>query len=282
MKSKDIKKYCNIIVLCITIFSVIMLLKFSDLPNVFNLSFMNKPENISNIQMSLYTSFVVTAVFYLFINFIPDKIKEKEEMEINLPYRCNMHRDIQLFLSDTLSLWSQIYKDASKKDKSIDIRKIKNVQELFNEELFKKVCLIIKIFGKSNYMGMDREYLLWAQVLPGELEKIVKRGNDILNKYSRDIPPNVYYSIHYLIGQSPIIGIPASIIRMFIQQIDKEQFLASLIPIEISGNIELRKTTKSIDEIYRWVNDEYICLSKEISEENEGQIFSIDIRTYLK
>ena len=283
MNSKKIKKCCNILVLIMTIGSVVMLLKFSDLPNFFNINFFNKPENVSNIQMSLYTSFVVPAVFYFLMNYIPDKIKEKEEIEISLPYRCNMHRDIQLFLSDSLSMWSNIYKAAAKKDKSIAITEIKCMQELFEEELFTHVISSIRVFETSNMMGANYKYLLWAQVLPSDLNKIIKQGNDILNKYSRDVPPNIYYAIHYLITQSPIISILSNVIEIFIQQGDKELTLASLIPIDMSSKkMELEKTIKSFDDIYNWVNCEYDRLNKIIDEDNKGNIFQVNISTYLK
>ena len=115
------------------------------------------------------------------------------------------------------------------------------------------------------------------------MNKIIKQGNDILNKYSRDVPPNIYYAIHYLITQSPIISILSNVIEIFIQQGDKELTLASLIPIDMSSKkMELEKTIKSFDDIYNWVKCEYDRLNKIIDEDNKGNIFQVNISTNLK
>ena len=62
--------------------SAVILLKFSNAPNYFNISILNKPHGDWNIFISILTSYIVTAGFYFIMNFIPDKIKEQEEDQL--------------------------------------------------------------------------------------------------------------------------------------------------------------------------------------------------------
>ena len=90
MNIRLIKKMCNGVVLTMFLFSVVMLARYSDLPNYFSIQFLNKPESPSNIGMSLYTSFIVTAVFYFFMNLVPDLVNAAEKEKRELPKRIDM------------------------------------------------------------------------------------------------------------------------------------------------------------------------------------------------
>ena len=77
MKSKKIRSYCDRLIFLLGIASAVILLKFSNAPNYFNISILNKPHGDWNIFISILTSYIVTAGFYFIMNFIPDKIKAK-------------------------------------------------------------------------------------------------------------------------------------------------------------------------------------------------------------
>lgn len=77
MKSKKIRSYCDRLIFLLGIASAVILLKFSNAPNYFNISILNKPHGDWNIFISILTSYIVTAGFYFIMNFIPDKITRR-------------------------------------------------------------------------------------------------------------------------------------------------------------------------------------------------------------
>ena len=206
MKSKKIKQYCNMIVFSLGVISAIMLIKFSDMPNYFNIKWLYKPDGEWTIFISILTSYVVTVVFYFFMNFIPDIVKEQEEKEISLPYKCCMHRDIQLFISDILFMWGEVIKFSAGEKSKINLSEIRSVSDMFSENVIMSSAAQVKLLEKSNRTNARGEKHIWINTIRCDLTSINNRGKEILKKYSKDIPTEVYFSINRLLNSSPLIG----------------------------------------------------------------------------
>lgn len=282
MKSKDIKRRCNKAVIALGIISIIALFKFSDLPNFFNIKFLEKPLGNWSILISILTSYVVTVGFYIVMNLIPDVIKEQEDIEHLIPYRCCMHRDIQLFLSDVLFMWSQVINFAAEKCDEIDTSKIESISKMFSKDVILNAASQVGIFESSNITDVKRNELTWGYIIVQELSKINNRGEKILEKYSKDIPTNVYYSLNYLMGACPIIGLIYHTFSVFLKSGNKQCKLSHCIAYDASGKLDLKKTATSIECIYNWVNEEYEKLMTELDESNKVEIYQVDLKTYFK
>lgn len=282
MNSNKIKKMCNYVILVLTICSVLMLLRFSDLPNFFNISFMDKPDVISDIQLSIFTSFVVTAVFYFVMNFIPDKIKEMESEEFSLPYRRNVQRDVQLFGVRVLSMWGSVLKTAAAKNSDIDISKISTILEMFDGDLILSAANEISLNSESDVVDAKMNKLLWKYKIKGDLKDITQRGQRILDKYAKDIPPSVYDDIYYLLDASELVGTMERIFSIGIDLGGNAPVLGNYIAKNLSDNQDISKTAKSINDICKWVNEEYDWLMERVKPEQKGEIHYISLSNFLK
>lgn len=282
MKLKSIKKWCNSSVIGLGVISVVLLIKFCDLPNYLGIAFFEKPKGDWNILISILTSYVVTVGFYIIMNLIPDIIKEKEDEVHSLPYRCSMHRDVQLFLADILFMWSSVIKFAGEKDKELNVSDIDSVSKMFDKECIIRASSNVNLYEKSNAIDINRNKLIWKSVIDSELTRIESRGNKVLDKYSKDLPVDVHYSLEYLLGSCPLIGIMIHVASALAQNGDVNISLANCIASDEKGDIDLEKTIKSVNCIYDWVNEEYRKLDKIFDEEYPKEIYRVDIKTYFK
>ena len=72
------RKISNIAVAILFIISVVLLFKYSSLQNVLHIAWLEKPKQESGICVSLATSFVITAMFYFIMNYLPELIGNME------------------------------------------------------------------------------------------------------------------------------------------------------------------------------------------------------------
>lgn len=280
MKSKKIRSYCNRLVFLLGIVSAVILLKFSNAPNCFDISILNKPQGDWSIFISILTSYIVTAGFYFIMNFIPDKIKEQEELEASLPHRCCMHRDIQLFISDILSMWGNVIKYARKKTSESDLPKIESVLGMFDENVIANSARHVKLLEEGNTTNALGDKLLWKDEIGCDLSEICKKGEKILDKYQKDIPLAVYFSLKRLLDSSPLIGILNNIYPIILKGVNGNCTLFNCIAKDKEGK-KLGETSEDIANIYNWVNDEYDELVKQFDERHKADIYKLDLKNYI-
>lgn len=279
MKSKIVKLGGNILMLMLAIISVISLLRYSTLPNVFNLECMVRPEVVSDIEVSLCTSFIVTAVFYFFINFLPDISACLEEKEKSFPYRCNMQMDIQKFLDKFLVFWISIYKHA---ENNFREEKIETISDLFEKQRFLEMAQKMLLADETGLKNGFDEPIKWALLLHNYIKMETEKGEQILRKYSKDLPMEIYQSINYMISSSPLLGAMSYVYGNVYIQKKKETKLSDCIKMEdITEEIDLSQTIHNIKILYDWINKEYNLLTKEVKGEEQTQIHKIDFNEIL-
>lgn len=266
MREQAIKKACNVFIVLLFIFSVLMLLRYSDLPNFFHISFMEKPKNPSNIGLSLYTSFVVTAVFYFFMNYIPDVIKIKEQEKKELPKRIAIQREIQLFLSRYFSLWNSLCSYSKETKKT-------SVDDFFSDDSIKRIATKIPLLDNSDTYFPNGIALPWKNMIYNNLDELIRQGNQILEVYVDSLPDEVYFYLNYLIKEDKLLYGLHKNLGVFLDSIDKENTLINFIGKNRDGMIELIQTRKCLDFLQKWVNSEYDYLNKRNSMRYSDRIF---------
>lgn len=280
MKSKKIRSYCDRLIFLLGIASAVILLKFSNAPNYFNISILNKPHGDWNIFISILTSYIVTAGFYFIMNFIPDKIKEQEELEASLPHRCCMHRDIQLFIADTLEMWGNVIKYAGERMNESDLPRIESILDMFDKDVIKNSAEYVKLFAEANSVSMSGKRLLWKDSISYDLSEICEKGEKILDKYQKDIPLEVYFPLKRLLDSSPLIGILDKLYHMILKVANENYTLLDCIAKNVDEKI-FGETSEDIASIYNWVNEEYDELVKQFDEKHKADIYKIDLKNYL-
>ena len=181
MRVKTIKRISNSIVLVLFMLSIITLLRFSELPNIFNLKWMEKPDSDSGVAISLATSFVVTAVFYFIMNFLPDLIWEKEIEESQYPRRKIVHREVYGYVEEFIKLWESIVKTSDS-----DFRAT-SVGELFRSKSMVTAIQGLDLLSKSSIPLIVSDGLVfatWTDVIIDRLTKMERRGEIILDRNS--------------------------------------------------------------------------------------------------
>lgn len=275
MNEKMIKKICNVCVVIMFSISVLMLLRYSSLPNYFNIPFMEHPAAPSSIGMSLFTSFVVTAVFYFFMNYIPDVLNIKEQERKELPKRIAIHRDIQLFLARYFALWGRIVMFVENRNEA---NKTYCVDEIFDDVFIKEISIKILMHGVSNTYSPDGVEIVWKRAIYSDLSDLINRGNKILEIYSADLPEEVHFYLNYLIKEDNLLYGLHSHIGSFYDELSSTITLYNLIGKNGDGNLNLKQTRRCLNYLYDWVNCEYEDIVKKGGAGYSDRIYRIDIR----
>ena len=270
MNIRMIKKMCNYVVLIMFLFSTVMLVRYSNLPNYFGIAFLNRPEEPSNIGMSLFTSFIVTAVFYFFMNLIPDLVNSAEAEKRELPKRIVIQRDIQFFLSRYIQLWTALEEYTGEK-------KHKCVDELFDERNIKDISLKIGMLATSNVINPDGSCLAWKDAIYNELDYLTQKCDRIFQLYSGQLPESVLFYLNYLLQEDELMNGLYRNIRMFYNQINDNNSLYNFIAKEVDDNLHLEKTRECLNYLVNWANSEYDYIKKSGAPNINNRIFQVKI-----
>lgn len=277
MNAKRIKLVANIVVLFLFVMSIIIILKCSDLPNVFALTFMEKPKSNADIAMSVATSFFVTAVFYFIMNFLPELISEKEKNEEKLPKRKLVHREVQLCIVGLVNLWKGIIEEARKIDGNIPVPE--SIDKMFQSDCLVASADVTILSAPSDRIDSQMNHIPWQYIIITDLENFCHRATAILQNYHDILPGNITYDLFYLLNESIVCGQLTQMIRISIEHKKTNKFpLSTCIPISYpSGVVELEETRKAVFEICKWANDEYDALQQTLNADNKGGIYKIDM-----
>ena len=258
MSSKRIRIISNVVITIIFIFSIIMLFKYSSLPNIFNIDIMAKPKETSNIQLSIYTSLLASGIFYFIIEFIPSAIQDKEEEEKRLPYRCAANRNVQLFTVRCISFWTRILNCSAKIYPNHLITETSEINLIFREESIKALTKVLKLNSASDLMLSNGQYLQWYNRIINDLSEIKKSGDEILHYQKDEISSELYDAIFYLVNSSPIfIYLPTVMSILYESNRDVVTLGDCLV-----DNLDLSETRKHINTLFNWVNAEYESLAR--------------------
>lgn len=269
--SRGIKRLANKIALGLFIISIIVLLKYSYLPNVLHLPFMERPQNDSGIVMSIASSMLVTSVFYYIMNWLPEIIQQREEQEESIPKRVVVHREICRFANQLIQLWEKIISAA--RDDDVTILEPSTIEAVFRDETIRKSASVIRLHEESNYYNILNQHPKWGDLICLKNQELSRIADTILDRYGGDIPPNVAYDISYLQKES---GIGDSLITMIhhIMQLG-ERFpqapLLSCIPTK-DGELFLEETSDVVKDLCEWICREQADLAHNLEGNHPDRV----------
>ena len=253
LNSKIIKMFSNFIVLLLFFVSLLVLFKYSSLPNVFGLLWFEKPRHESSIIVSLATSFIVTAVFYFVMNYMPDYISELEEKERVIPRRKIVQREVHDYIEIFIKLWEDVVKT------SYQGYKAKSVDDLFGSEKIAEAVNNLNLNAASHIplvLPGDLRYASWKDVFLDRLSKMVRKGEMILDRYSYDIPEEVALSI-YTMQNSFYCG-HLSVVMRNLGNVNTDDFrLSTCIVVKDGYLYDKESLIDDVGKICVWVNQEY-------------------------
>lgn len=253
-KIKKIKKIVNSIIFIMFLFSTFMLIRYSKLDNILELNFLNRPNEVSDVALSLFTSFEVTVFFYIIIEFIPNVIRQIEHEEEIIPYRCAGHRHVQLFTIKCINLYQEIMKEGNKKAVASN-----NIEDIFCISKVKVAALTIDCNSNSYVHLPNGTCRTWIQQMFYEQKEIGDLGKEILRYHKSDVPSDVYDAVFYINNHSCLFSEISGILNL-IYQINGNNGTIGMCIAEDESNKD--KTSEKIDILFKWVNNEYEKLLK--------------------
>lgn len=255
----------------LTAISIIACIYCCDLPvwsEYFN--FMISDKEKSSLFYNIGVSFVAAYIFFVMQVLIPEYVMERKVKLEQIPKRCAVHRQVQLFTVNLLKLYGGFYK---KNDN------VETVQELFCENNLKNCMENIDIKDESHAIGcLDRHQLLWGEYLRFEFNRISDMAEEILKSYSSVLPNKIAYDLYFLNTESTCLnGVKY---RLNMLRGNERGSLFNLFPVGKDGKIyNLDLDVKAIDELFLWVNEEYEYLKKNIDKKEIYTIFPIEFNS---
>ncbi|MDD7793674.1 hypothetical protein [Clostridium sp. 'White wine YQ'] len=260
-----------IILTIFCVLSIFISIKFCDIPilSIIPLKIAPifiKPNNSDMLLYNLSVGYIVSYMFYLLVNFIPELLDAKEKEKELLRLKCAIHREIQAVIENVRSIW---YGMELKVELSSLIKdeRINDINNLFRFETIKNISEGIKLSDDSNLATIELS-ISWSELLINRFNEISTQINIILTRYKSDLKPEIFYELFYLVNESLIVGRLPMVIEDGGKILGKDIFLSECIPCSIKAvqdNIE--KTCKIIIDLYNWVNKEYDYLKENIQDE---------------
>ncbi|WP_242841828.1 hypothetical protein [Clostridium beijerinckii] len=260
--------------------------RYSDLKIWANMpKYFIKPENADMLIYNLSVGYIVSYMFYIFVNFIPDLLEAIEKQNTLIPFRATMQREIQEFERRIIDLWISIGINASIKE-VISISEINKIEEFFELNSIKQISKCVKLMDQvdqSIEIDIANPNKLWVTKIKQQLEGICTLGNMILTRYKNDIPPGIFYDIFYLLNQSGMIGELLNVLNaiMLLRNGRNFKLIDCIYFDDEKMKEDINKSCKAIINLYIWVNSEYTYLA---SNTNDKYItisnikFSIDLK----
>lgn len=100
--------YFVILTIGLTI-ALVQAIKYCDSPIWTNMPvYFIKPQNADMLIYNLSVSYIVSYMFYLLVNFIPDCVRAVNKEKSMLPFRATIQREVQEFVSGIINLWVDV------------------------------------------------------------------------------------------------------------------------------------------------------------------------------
>ncbi|SDP67279.1 hypothetical protein [Clostridium gasigenes] len=272
-----------IILSLILIYSSIQAIRYSDIPIWANMpEYFIKPQNADMLQYNLSVSYIVSYMFYMLVNFIPDLVESVEKQSETIPFKATIHKEIQQFTKGIIYLWATIGVNANSKG-YFNISEIVEVDDFFKQDVIEEITKHVKLQESiKTYAALTliSEHYDWSLKMRLELDKICTLGNLILTRYKDNVPLEIFYDIFYIINESNMIG------ELLVQlnginslKNGKNLYLADCT--NFNKNLNVGKSCQSIINLYNWVNIEYEYFSDNINDINIT-VNKIDIKYFFK
>jgi hypothetical protein len=203
-----------------------------------------KSESISDFGLNAFTELIGIIVTVLIVDRI---IKRQNEVTL-LPVKVSMYRDIQLLLSRLVSFWGDIYYLSVPEGEHL------SVEQLFSEECFDKILMYLSLDKEPNVYPKTK----WWNWIPVQGKDFRQRGEEILERYSTFLEPEIFRLIHLLVKDSYFISGMAKIedLRNYdiSNGVPRPHNLGAYYFIE-------NEALGAVIELYRWCEKNYLILS---------------------
>lgn len=152
------------------------------------------PENnrYADLWLNLSAGFIASSITISVIDRILKKQKETDER----PLRQAMYRDIQLFTSRFISLWSEMYLH------SVEARTNMTVEDFFSPSSIEVIRNSLDLSCMANVSPART----WFSHIENSRKDLEDRGQKVLTTYANIAEPEVLQAIHYLINDSAYLG----------------------------------------------------------------------------
>ncbi len=260
------------------VIALVQALRYCDRPIWPNMpKYFEKPENADMLLYNLSVSYVVSYMFYLMVNFIPDCVKAINKEKRMLPYRATIQREVQQFVSNIIYLWRDVGVNATIEGK-YNIADVKCIDDFFKVDVIGEISKSIKLeelVNDSVDVDVSDWHFIWNTKLRRTLDNICEAGNLILTRYKEDIPAEIFYDIFYLLNESNIVGELLSELKAIASMKNGRNFrLSTCIGMENNKEKNIKKSCESIIKLYNWINTEYEYLENNIDIKINGIYFN--------
>lgn len=208
-----------------------------------------------DLLVNLCSSFFVAFITLITVEIVNKKYQNRAR----IPYLMMRYREIQIFVSVFIGLWSCIYSSIAYEKERKEI----SYDELFSKKTFK---IINKKFDISAKCKIDKSYT-WQYYINYWNNKIRKQIENIIYKYGHDMDSKLYFSILYLLKEGTLLSIK------------NKKILIKNKPYSIKYDINVsNEECEQIKNIINWCNEEY----ENLKNNKEYKIYNIGTSTEIR
>lgn len=274
------------IISLLLIFFTIQAIRYSDIPIWNNApKYFTKPQNADMLLYNLSVGYMVSYMFYILVNFIPDFVEAVEKQNKIVPFKATIHRQVQQFTNGIIDLWMTIGVNAVYKG-GFNKSEMGIINDFFKFNVIQKITKYVRLEQLiEDYIDIDVRcnHYIWSIKMRHELEDICTLGNLILTRYKNDIPLEIFYDIFYILNESQMVGELLSELKCIASLRNGKNFcLSDCINFEDDkGQTDIKQSCQSIINLYNWVNNQYDYLSSN-NKDSHLKINKIDIEKFIK
>lgn len=146
---------------------------------------------LSSLFLNLLTGFISS----IFTVIVIDKILQKREEKDQEPIKLALYREVQLFASSLISLWSSMYEESCEHKEQI------SVKTLFTEDTVDKIAWSLNLDKEANVIPKQT----WFSYLATQSQSIIKRGNKLIDRYAFFLEPELFQTIYHLCNEGSLL-----------------------------------------------------------------------------
>lgn len=146
---------------------------------------------LSSLFLNLLTGFISS----IFTVIVIDKILQKREEKDQEPIKLALYREVQLFASSLISLWSSMYEESCEHKEQI------SVKTLFTEKTIDEIAWSLHLDKEANVIPKQT----WFSYLSTQSQSITKRGNKLIDRYAFFLEPELFQVIYYLCNEGALL-----------------------------------------------------------------------------
>ena len=208
---------------------------------------MRDPEagGLGDFGLNAFTEMLSVSLTVLILDSLIAKRQEKQKLPLNIA----MYNEVRLFTTHIVDFWTEVFRQSVAEQAPV------GVKELFTEDCFRKMFNNLWIEANPN-VTPPRTWRTW---FAEEGNIFQHKGNKILDRYSSNLPPEIFQAIHQLTENGAFLGCMNMIQNIYAldcsQGIPRPQVLGAYYPMPQVADFE------ALLLLHKWCQDEYINLS---------------------